>query len=188
MIPNIPALFEACLEYQAYRHPWRGASLEDKSPEARAIRQTAHRYEEMKSRLESAWAAYYGLIEAGGDRSWDRLVGKLHTRRCWDRDLDYPPNSDHTSLWRIKGQHSRFAQVFVSQPYGYEHNLEAMKTFATKKNLWFWVSKRPAWHYPGSVDFVEWSAPWSEFAKKRSTAEAHRLWQTVEEWRPALLN
>ena len=79
MIPNVPALFEACLEYEAYRHPWRGASLEDKSPEARAIRQTAHRYEEMKSRLESAWAAYYGLIEAGGDRSWDRLVGKLHT-------------------------------------------------------------------------------------------------------------
>jgi hypothetical protein len=76
----------------------------------------------------------------------------------------------------------------VSQPYGYKHNLEAMKTFATKKNLWFWISKRPAWHYPGFVAFVEWSAPWSEFAKKRSMAEAHRLWQTVEEWRPELLN
>jgi hypothetical protein len=162
---EISALFDACVEYGVH-----------------GICRPDRQYERKANQIETAWAMYYGLTPAGGDTSWGRLFGKLNIRRSWDMNLDYPPYTDHASLWRIKGQQPRFAQVFVSQPYGIA--LEEMKAFAAEKNLWFWVSRRPAWHYPGVVKFVEWSAPGSDFARKRSTAEAHQLWETVVEWTP----
>jgi len=73
-------------------------------------------------------------------------------------------------MWRRKGQPPRVVEVFVTQPYSYD--LEKMLEFAKEQGLWFWISERPAWHFPRRVCFIEWANPASQFASLRGTREA----------------
>jgi hypothetical protein len=57
-----------------------------------------------------------------------------------------------------------------------------MITFAGDKGLCFWVSERPAWHYPRGVHFVEWAASGSVFAQRRDTEAVHQLFRTKESY------
>ena len=100
--------------------------------------------------------------------------------------MDYPPCCDHTTLWRMpikRGDNPHLAQVLVTQPYGYR--LDEMTIFAADKGLWFWISERPAWHYPKGVHFIEWAAPGSVFARKRNTSAMHDLFRTRESYTPS---
>jgi len=133
--------------------------------------------------LQERWTQQYQLVQAGGYRSYRRLFGK-HARvgyRDHRREDDYPPCCDHTTLWRRKGTPSRFAEVFVTQPYWY--SLEEMVAFAREQGLCFWVSERPAWHYPRGVFFIEWANPKSQFASMRATQEADVWMRTIHTWR-----
>ena len=90
------------------------------------------------------------------------------------------PEGDHTSVWRrIGAKGYEPTEVFVSQPYGFESWKDEMIKFANANGLCFWVSERPAWHYPGSVMHVEWTRPDSKFAKRRGTPDADELQHTV---------
>jgi hypothetical protein len=66
--------------------------------------------------LQERWAQRYGLVQAGGYLSYRRLFGKHARVGYWDcrREDDYPPCCDHTTLWRRRGQPSRFAEVLVT--------------------------------------------------------------------------
>jgi hypothetical protein len=133
--------------------------------------------------LQERWAQRYQLVQAGGYLSYGRLFGK-HARvgyRDQRREDDYPPCCDHTTMWRRKGTPSRFAEVFVTQPYGYRP--EEMVAFAREQGLWFWVSERPAWHCPRGVFFIEWANPASQFASLRVTLEADGLMRTIHAWK-----
>jgi hypothetical protein len=132
--------------------------------------------------LQERWAQRYGVVQAGGYLSYRRLLGK-HARVGYPdrrREDDYPPCCDHTTLWRRKGRPSRFAEVFVTQPYFYD--LDEMVAFAKEHALWFWVSERPAWHYPQGVFFIEWANPESQFASLRATQEADTWSRTIHTW------
>jgi hypothetical protein len=140
-------------------------------------------YDWMQSYLQERWAQQYGLVQAGGALSYRRLHGK-HSRvgyRDRRREDDYPPCCDHTTLWRRKGAPPRFAEVLVTQPYGYR--LGEMVAFAKKQGLWFWVSERPAWHFPRGVFFIEWANPESQFAVQRATHEADASMRTIHAWK-----
>ncbi len=139
----------------------------------------------LQPRLRERWAQNYGLVRAGGDVSWKRLLGKTNIRTYWDARVDYPPCCDHATLWRMpitKGDNPHLAQVLVTQPYGY--SLDEMIAFAAEKGLWFWISERPAWHFPKGVHFVEWAAPGSAFARRRDTSAMHDLFQTRQSYTP----
>jgi hypothetical protein len=104
--------------------------------------------------LQERWTQRYGLVQAGGYLSYRRLLGK-HSRvgyRDYRREDDYPPCCDHTTLWRREGTPPRFAEVLVTQPYSYD--LDEMVAFAKDQGFWFWISERPAWHYPRGVFFI----------------------------------
>ena len=133
--------------------------------------------------LQERWTQRNGLVQAGGYLSYRRLFGK-HARvgyRDHRREDDYPPCCDHTTLWRRKGTPPRFAEVFVTQPYWY--SLDEMVAFAEEQGLWFWISERPAWHYPRGVFFIEWAHPQSHFAALRATPEADAWMRTIHAWK-----
>jgi hypothetical protein len=44
-----------------------------------------------------------------------------------------------------------------------------MVAFAKEQALWFWISERPAWHFPRGVFFIEWANPESQFTALRAT-------------------
>jgi hypothetical protein len=131
--------------------------------------------------LAQRWAERYGLVRAGGRRSYRRLFGKHAARTVGATAADYPPCCDHTTLWRREGQPSRFAEVFVTQPYSYD--LDKMVAFAKEQGLWFWISERPAWHFPLGVFFIEWANPASQFAALRATGEADAWMRTIHAWK-----
>jgi hypothetical protein len=125
----------------------------------------------------------YQLVQAGGYLSYRRLFGKHARVGYLDRrhEDDYPPCCDHTTLWRRKGTPPRFAEVFATQPYWYD--LDKMVAFAKEQGLWFWVSERPAWHFPTGVFFIEWANPSSQFASMRATQEADEWMRTIHTWK-----
>jgi hypothetical protein len=88
-------------------------------------------------------------------------------------------------MWRRKGQPSRFSEVFVTQPYFYD--LDEMVAFAQEQGLWFWISERPAWHFPRGVFFIEWANPASQFASLRATMEADAWMRTIHAWKGEVL-
>ena len=140
-------------------------------------------YDWLQSHLQERWAQQYGLTESSGYLSYRRSLGK-HARigyRDYKREYDYPPCCYHTTLWRRTGTPSRFAEVLVTQPYFY--NLDKMIAFATEKDLWFWVSERPAWHFPKGVFFIEWASPQSRFASLRGKQEADDSMKTIHAWK-----
>lgn len=128
--------------------------------------------------------------------SWSRLAGTAPTGVCsastqeWDTGI-----ADAKTIIRraattrprggAKGTPPRFAEVFVTQPYGY--SLEEMVEFAREQGLWFWVSERPAWHYPLGVLFIEWANPESQFARLRGAAEADAWMRTIHAWKGEVL-
>jgi hypothetical protein len=138
-------------------------------------------YEWAQPSLQERWAQRYGLVRSGGVRSYRRLFGKHAAKPGYVTAADYPPCCDHTTLWRRKGQPSRFAEAFVTQPYWYK--LDDMVAFAKEQGLWFWVSERPAWHFPLGVFFIEWANPESQFAALRATAEADAWMRTIHSWK-----
>jgi hypothetical protein len=142
-------------------------------------------YNWMQHYIQERWAQQYGLVEAGGDVSWKRLLGKTNTRTYWNADVDYPPCCDHTTLWRMpikSGGNPHLAEALVTQPYGYK--LDEMAAFAGEKGLRFWISEQPAWHSPRRVHFIEWAAPGGVFAKKRDNKAMHDLFRTLEVYTP----
>lgn len=54
---------------------------------------------------------------------------------------------------------------------------------AEEQGLWFWISERPAWHYPRGVCFIEWAHPESRFAALRATPEADAWMRTIHAWK-----
>jgi hypothetical protein len=138
-------------------------------------------YNWMQDYLEERWAQQYRLAAAGGYISYRRLFGKHALKRGIITAADYPPCCDHTTLWRRKGQPSCFAEVLVTQPYSYD--LDEMVAVANEQGLWFWVSERPAWHFPGRVFFIEWANPKSQFAVQRATHEADASMRTIHAWK-----
>jgi hypothetical protein len=138
-------------------------------------------YDWMQDCLEERWAQQYGLAAAGGYLSYRRLFGKQASKRGIITAADYPPCCDHTTLWRRKGQPSRFAEVLVTQPYSY--SLDEMVAFAKEQGLWFWISERPAWHFPLGVFFIEWANPENQFAALRATQEADASMRTIHAWK-----
>ena len=131
--------------------------------------------------LQERWTQRYGLVQAGGSLSYRRLFGKHTSNWVIVTAADYPPCCDHTTMWRRKGQPSRFIEVLVTQPYSYD--LEKMLEFVKEQGLWFWISERPAWHFPRRVCFIEWTNPASQFASLRGTREADGLMRTIHAWR-----
>jgi hypothetical protein len=131
--------------------------------------------------LQERWAQWYGVIKAGGCRSYRRLFGKQVANPGFVTAADYPPCHDHTTLWRRRGTPPRFAEVLVTQPYWY--NLDEMVVFAKQQSLSFWVSERPAWHFPRGVFFIEWANPESQFASLRATQEADAWMRTIHAWK-----
>jgi hypothetical protein len=139
----------------------------------------------MQDDLQEHWTQRYGLVEAGGARSYRRLFGKQASDRVTITAADYPPCCDHTTLWRRRGQPSRLAEVFVTQPYSY--SLDKMVAFAKEQGLWFWISEQPAWHFPRGVFFIEWANPASQFASLRATMEADAWMRTIHAWKGEVL-
>jgi hypothetical protein len=123
----------------------------------------------MQCSLQQCWAEQYGLTQARGNLSYRRLQGKHASQAGIMTAAKYPPCCDHTTLWRRKGPYSRFARVLVTQFYSY--SLDEMVAFAKEQGLSFWISERPAWHYPGGVFFIEWADPYSPLALRRATQE-----------------
>jgi hypothetical protein len=88
------------------------------------------------------------------------------------------PESDHASLWRIPSAPSfrslsAYAEVLVTQPFMSPSSfmVDKMEAFAAKRDLCFWISTWPAWHFPGHALFVEWASMKSIFYKIRSEQE-----------------
>lgn len=133
--------------------------------------------------LEERWAQQYELVQAGGYLSYRRLLGKQARvgYRVYKHEDDYPPCCDHTTLWRRSGRPPRFAEVLVTQPYSY--SLDEMVAFAKKQGLWFWISERPAWHFPPGVFFIEWANPESQFASLRRKQDTEASMRTIHAWK-----
>ena len=138
-------------------------------------------YNWLQECLQERWTQRYGLVQASGALSYRRLFGKHRSNGVIVTAADYPPCCDHTTMWRRKGQPPRFVEVLVTQPYSYD--LDRMVGFAKAQGLWFWVSERPAWHFPRGVFFIEWANPASQFASLRGTREADGLMRTIHAWK-----
>jgi hypothetical protein len=135
----------------------------------------------MQEYLQERWAQQYGLVQAGGYLSYRRLFGKHASKPNIITAADYPPCCDHTTLWRRKGPPPRFAEVLVTQPYSY--SLDKMVAFGKEQGLWFWISERPAWHFPGRVFFIEWANPESQFASLRAAQDTDASMRTIHAWK-----
>jgi len=108
----------------------------------------------LEAALKKLWSERLGLVEMrGGALHWPRLFGKGVPRDGIGEGL---PRDDHVSLWRQGGE--RHPCVWVSQPYALAaSDLGEMARFAEAHALDFSIATWPAWHYPGSVLFVEWT-------------------------------
>jgi hypothetical protein len=132
----------------------------------------------LQDAMRVEWASYYDLKDTWS-RHWRRLLNKINPD---PGRVSVPPGSDHTSMWNRKvkiGYGRQPSEVLVTQPYGWEHNLDEMKNFADEHGLCFWISEQPAWHSPGRVCHIEWSRPDSDFGSKRNTREAHEMHRTT---------
>jgi hypothetical protein len=112
----------------------------------------------LRDHLKAQWSERKGLVEARGSLDWRRLFGRRAPRDdvCFCPGL---PGDDHVSMWRKKGGHPGEIAVWVSQPYPLGgRSLREMNQFAILNNLEFSIGVWPAWHYPGAVLFVEWTA------------------------------
>jgi hypothetical protein len=138
-------------------------------------------YDWMQPNLRERWARLYELVSTSRGISYRRLFGKPASNTIFVSPEDYPPCCDHTTLWRRKETPSCFAEVFVTQPYWYD--LDKMVAFAEEQGLWFWISERPAWHFPRGVFFIEWARPESQFAIQRGTPEADMSMRTIHAWK-----
>jgi hypothetical protein len=137
-------------------------------------------YYGLQASLAERWAQLYGLVHAKSHSSYRCLFGSSSFGNGTQED-NYPPCCDHTTLWRRKGQQARFSEVLVTQPYSYD--LDKMVAFAKEQGLWFWISERPAWHFPRGVFFIEWARPESQFAIQRGTPEADMSMGTIHAWK-----
>jgi hypothetical protein len=180
---SFPELFRLnALWYRVKRpHPPNGTDANARHARLQEKRWENFYYDWAQPFLQERWAQRYQLVQAGGSLSYRRLFGKYASDRVVITANDYPPCCDHTTLWRRKGTPPRFAEVFVTQPYWYR--LEEMVTFAREQGLWFWISVRPAWHYPLGVFFIEWANPKSQFASMRATQEADAWMRTIHTWK-----
>lgn len=108
---------------------------------------------DLEAMLRLQWATSRGVVVAEGNRDWRRLFGK--NSGPIGANL---PNDDHVTMWRKPTDRGRKISIWVSQPYplGFD-GLREMVDFANRHGLQFKVSTWPAWHYPGSVLFVEWT-------------------------------
>jgi hypothetical protein len=134
----------------------------------------------LQASLAKRWAELYGLVHAESHSSYRRLFGSRSLGNGNHED-NYPPGCDHTTLWRRKRGPWHFSEVLVTQPYFY--NLDEMVAFAKAHFLWFWISERPAWHFPRGVFFIEWARPESQFAAQRGPQEADLRMQTIHAWK-----
>lgn len=109
----------------------------------------------IRESLKRKWANKNELRLARGRAGWWRLLG---LRSCFDSRwrpivLENLPGDDHCSLWLRNGEPA----VWVSQPYPLSSSKIGQMTYVAEQyGLSFEISTWPAWHYPGSVLFVEW--------------------------------
>jgi hypothetical protein len=174
-------LFDLCaLSRNVPRPRW----VDGADDAARRARSQARLWEEfysygLQDSLADRWAQLYGLVHAKSHFSYRRLFGSCSLGNGTHED-NYPPCCDHTTLWRRKGRQWRLSEVLVTQPDSYD--LDKMVAFAKEQDLWFWISERPAWHFPRGIFFIEWARPESEFAIQRGTPEADLRMRTIHAW------
>ena len=97
--------------------------------------------------LMATWMQKHGL-RPSRSRDWQRLCGKRRRPGEWSP----LPGQDHERLFNKDGR----AAVFTFQPYdlGWK-TLRALVKTCEAHGLEASIRTWPAWHYPGSVLFVE---------------------------------
>ena len=105
--------------------------------------------------LETEWATQNGLKRSGSFQRWAALVKKPFKKPSeWERGR-LLAGDDHCTLWNKDGK----ATYWVPQPYGLSFGqIKEMMERAEKYGLEFEIGTFPAWHYPGHVLFIKWSA------------------------------
>jgi hypothetical protein len=113
--------------------------------------------------LKAEWAEREGLVQANGRMTYQRLFGRVGDVSDWQLPYD-----DHVSMWRRPTDRGHKISRWISQPYPLSAKaLNEMHEAAQRLGLEFSISNWPAWHYPGSVLFVEWRLIGSEAAEIR---------------------
>ena len=106
----------------------------------------------LRAALKAEWAAREGLIQAQGRLTYQRLFGRLGDYLDWRLPAD-----DHVSMWRRSTDRGVKISRWISQPYPLSPSaIREMMDASERLGLEFSIATRPAWHYPGSVLFVEW--------------------------------
>ncbi len=109
--------------------------------------------EDLRAALIKEWSEARGVVQANGQHDWRRLFGK--TGVPIGAGL---PGDDHVSIWRRPSDHGSKISIWVSQPYGISSDtLRLMTYIADERGLDYKISAWPAWHFPGSVLFFEWT-------------------------------
>jgi hypothetical protein len=117
----------------------------------------------LRAALKAQWAEREGLVEAGGRMTYQRLFGRIGDIGDWQLPYD-----DHVSMWRRPTDRGSKISHWISQPYPLSAAaLKDMYEAAQRLGLEFSISTWPAWHYPGSVLFVEWRISGSEATEIR---------------------
>lgn len=106
-----------------------------------------------------AYARRYNLRPAGGNETWERLLGKtgmIYRRdfRAWSEDVpgslpDVPARWDHWSLWNRKGKPVRF----LNEPYAdaTPAYVASVHAWAAQKGLVARIEGHPFLHMDGTI-------------------------------------
>lgn len=118
--------------------------LPDTDQRARAYAQSVY-----AESLE-AYTNKRGLKPTTGTRCVCRLISK--DGRCHCNGSMIVPGRDHSSLWLKDGK----PYVYITQPYHLDFKtLQELVSFCDDNGLTVSISPDYAWHFPGSILFVE---------------------------------
>jgi hypothetical protein len=129
---------------------------DERRPEEERQQGPSPKTEELRELLIWQWAEPKGMFKARGAPDWRRLVSE--SSGVAGGGL---PGDDHVTMWsKFTDPPPRRVAIWVSQPCSLSSKtLREMADFADAWGLIYTISTWPAWHCPGSVLFVEWSAP-----------------------------
>ena len=98
-----------------------------------------------------AWAKQHGLVESHKSR----YTGLRFLNHKMPASYDYTrfPAQDHTHYWNKDGK----PYCVTSQPYHvHDDEMAEAAKLCNLYDLRCCITSYPAWHYPGSVVFMEW--------------------------------
>ncbi len=118
--------------------------LESADQRTRAYAQASY------AEIKAAYIERHGLKPTTGAKCVCRLISK--DGRCHCNGSMIVPGSDHSSLWLKDGK----PYVYVTQPYHLDFKiLQELIRFCDDNGLTASISPDYAWHFPGSILFVE---------------------------------